>query len=187
MFSPDDSFREGDCIKAYRIYTDGKCEYLGKIENVSDEHGELFSCEPYAIELNDGRILCIIRVQRHGKNKVFTMYKSYSSDAGRSWSFPEQICDDLEGAPAHLTIHSSGTLILSYGHREEPCAVRCAFSRDNGETWNFGHVLCEIPGDDIGYPATIELSDKSLLTVFYAHAHSTYPAEIMQIKWKLED
>ncbi len=39
---------------------------------------------------------------------------------------------------------------------------------------------------DIGYPATVELHDGSLLTVFYAHLGKDAPAEILQQKWKFE-
>ena len=52
------------------------------------------------------------------------------------------------------------------------------FSADEGKTWSVDH--------DLGYPATVELSDGSLLTIFYAHPAEGQPAVIMQQKWRIE-
>ena len=60
------------------------------------------------------------------------------------------------------------------------------FSVDGGKTWETDHVIWENPlTPDLGYPATVELKDGSLLTVFYAHEKEGEPAVILQQKWKL--
>ena len=38
---------------------------------------------------------------------------------------------------------------------------------------------------DLGYPATVELTDGSLLTVFYAEEEAGGPCVIRQIRWRL--
>ena len=83
--------------------------------------------------------------------------------------------------------HSSGVLVAAYGYREAPYGVKVMFSSDRGETWDVGHDLY-VNGIslDLGYPSTVELSDRSLLTVFYAHPSKDEPAVIMQQKWRLE-
>jgi hypothetical protein len=66
------------------------------------------------------------------------------------------------------------------------------FSSDNGNSWETGHYLySEGLGIDLGYPSTVELSDGSLLTVFYACTKKTdgmdAPTVIMQQRWRFEN
>jgi len=61
------------------------------------------------------------------------------------------------------------------------------FSFDNGETWDTDYEICTLShSSDLGYPMSIELEDKSVLTVFYAHTKAEGPAEILQQKWRFE-
>ena len=61
------------------------------------------------------------------------------------------------------------------------------FSLDGGETWDIDHDLyVNGVSADMGYPSTVELSDKSLATIFYATPESGAPAVIMQQKWRFE-
>lgn len=174
-------------IHAYTMTPDGTMERLGEIEDIRDEEGRFLSCEPHAIELPDGRILCHIRVQRAGEKRTFTIYQSESADGGRTWIKPVQLLDQCGGAPAHLLLLSDGTLISVYGYRLAPYGIRLMVSHDLGRTWEKDLVLRDgFPTGDLGYPATIELNDGSLLTVFYAREEKNGPAVIMQQKWVLE-
>ena len=66
--------------------------------------------------------------------------------------------------------------------------LRVRMSRDNGKTWDYGYdVYVNGIDGDLGYPSTVELSDGSLLTVFYAHPSKEEPAIIMQQKWSFEN
>ena len=175
-------------IHAYRMNSDGTMERLGEIEDIWDEEGRFLSCEPHAIELPDGRILCHVRVQRGGERLAFTIYQSESTDGGRTWTKPIPLLDRCGGAPAHLFLHSSGVLVCTYGYRLEPYGIRAMVSRDLGRTWETDLILREgYPTRDLGYPATIELKDGSMLTIFYAKEEKQGPAVIMQQKWILED
>ena len=195
-----------DGIYACKVSVEnGECRFLGKIPPVS-EGKRYLSCEPYAIELDDGRFLCQFRVQS-GTGDVFTTYQSVSCDGGYTWSEPRMLLSVRGGAPSHIMKHSSGVLISSYGERMAPYGVKAMFSYDNGETWdtdNWVYIHTLKPTDeereramrdsalisgvhgDIGYPATVELDDGSLLTVFYAHLDRNAPAEILQQKWRFE-
>ncbi len=149
----------------------------------------MLSCEPHAIELDDGTILCHIRVQtKKWSDRYFTTFQSLSHDGGRTWTEPVRLLDDCGGAPAHILRHSSGTLISVYGYRQFPYGIKAMFSHDGGRTWDTGHEIYtnEISGD-LGYPATVELADGSLLTVFYAIPEQGGPAVIMQQKWRMEN
>lgn len=175
-------------IHAYGMTPDGAMEKLGEIEDISDDQGRFLSCEPHALQLPDGRILCHIRVQRAGEQKTFTLYQSESADGGRTWTKPVRLLGQCGGAPAHLLLHSSGVLISTYGYRQPAYGIRVIVSKDLGRTWEKDLVLCDgFPTGDLGYPATVERKDGSLLTVFYARESKKAPAVIMQQMWKLEE
>ena len=179
-------------IQAFTVDTDsGKMSYLGSVPDIPDTDGSgsiLASYEPYAFQLPSGRILCHIRVQRPNGELMFTLYQSESDDGGKTWSAPHRLIHPQGGAPSHIYMHSSGVLIAAYSNRliGKP-GIRLMFSTDGGENWDTDHILFESDfGDDLGYPATVELSDGSLLTVFYAHTGEEGPAVIWQQKWELE-
>jgi len=188
-FSSENIKVEGaDGIKAYKINLDGSCEYMGGIENISEDGIGFLSCEPHTAELDNGRLITHIRVQYYkGNAPIFTIFQSVSDDRGRTWSNPRQILERKGGAPSHIMKHSSGVLVATYGYREAPYGIRAMFSSDGGDSWDTDHDLY-VNGIslDLGYPSTVELSDRSLLTVFYAHPLKDEPAVIMQQKWRFE-
>lgn len=186
-FSADHSFRDKEnFINVYALSPSGKMEYMGEIENVAG----LLSCEPFAIEADDGTVICHIRVQNHHGigERVFTIYQSESHDKGKSWSTPHQLLDNTGGAPAHILKLSDGTLISTYGVRDGFFGIRAMFSFDNGRTWDAGHTIYDNGGisNDLGYPSTVVLKDGTLLTVFYARTEPDGEAVIMQQKWSFE-
>ncbi len=177
-------------IQVHTIDTDtGVMEYVTSLEGISRDGENLMSCEPYAIQLPSGKIICHIRVQQAGsERKIMTIYQSESEDNGYTWTTPKQILGDLDGAPPHLCYHSSGVLISAYGRREVPYGVRVMFSKDEGKSWDTNHVLFENPiNRDGGYPATVELEDGSLLTVFYTYPKEDGVAVICKQKWRFEE
>lgn len=186
-FSADDSVQDNECVRACRITPEGEYERLGSIPAIYDGEKKMLSCEPHTLQLPDGKLLCHIRVQE-GKEPTFTTYQSESTDGGCTWSQPHALLSRTGGAPAHLLRHSSGVLISVYGHRSEPLGIRVMFSRDDGGTWDTAHQLYTNPySGDLGYPATVELNDGSLLTVFYAIPEKGGNAVIMQQKWRMEE
>jgi len=173
----------GICVA--KMTPGSKGEIIGKIDVIP----EGASWEPHVVELPDGKLICHIRVQcyRSGEEILFTTYQSESHDGGYTWSKPHKILSDHGGAPAHLMYHSSGAVISVYGYRQAPYAIKAMISYDGGETWDIDNVLYEQPHSaDIGYPASVELKDGSLMTVFYAKEHELSPAEIYSIKWNFE-
>ena len=175
--------KEGDGIEAYKIYPDGSFEKLGEIENVSEG---LYSCEPHAIVLESGKIIVHIRVQNMG---YFTIFQSESYDDGKTFTKPHQLLGKRGGAPAHLLQLKDGTLVSSYGYRTAPFGIKFMFSQDEGETWDVGHdihVLEDEENSDLGYPASVELQNGDILTVYYTRENMSSPSVIMQTIWKFE-
>ncbi len=183
-FSEDDSFADKDLIEAWRVDRDGTMEYVGAVPPVYRGENKICACEPHTIELPDGRLLCHFRGERYG---YFTTFQTVSLDGGRTWSEPEQLLSQHGGAPAHLCLHSSGVLVSVYGYRTGPLyGIRAMVSEDLGKTWEKDLILWETPvSGDLGYPASVELRDGSLLTVFYAKDREPGAAMIKQMIWKI--
>ena len=147
-------------------------------------------CEPHAIELNDGRILALMRTNLDETGKMaepamFSIWQSVSDDRGKTWSRPVHIA---HGAPPHLMRHRSGLLLCSYGWRGGGgFGQRVMFSRDEGKTWDADWIINRDGIDgDLGYPSTVELSDGSLLTVYYQKPPGNRRnAGVLYSRWRL--
>ncbi len=149
-----------------RVFEDGGNEFLCEIEPA----GEGISLyEPHAIRTSSGKILVHIRAQKKNNSELFTTFQCESTDGGHSFTDPHPIgLNPLDGAPPHL-IEQDGVLISVCAHRENPHQIRAAFSFDDGETWDGGNVVIDLPDvhADLGYPSSVVLKDGSILTVFY--------------------
>lgn len=180
---------ERNNIKAYTInVNDGSMEFVGEIEDVYVDGEHMLSCEPYAIELNDGSILVHIRANKNGSDPVFTLFQTISHDKGKTWSKPEQILSRAGGAPSHLFRTSKGEIICTFGYRKGPYSIKGMVSKDEGKTWSeVFDIFTEGASWDIGYPSTVELDDGTFLTVFYAKDDGSGPAIIMQQRWIIEN
>ena len=181
---------EENTIKAYKINLDGTMELVGQIEDVCVDGEHVLSCEPHAIQLEDGTIVVHIRAQKYGEqpNAIFTLFQTESHDNGKTWSKPKQLLSRAGGAPAHLFKLSTGELISTFSYRKAPCGIKVIISTDDGKTWCESKDIFVSDGDfwDIGYPSTVELNDGTLLTVFYLRPSGNKPAKIVQQRWKIE-
>lgn len=170
-------------IEAYSIHPDGEMKKIGEIEPIVENGKTLGVCEPYALQLNDGTIVCHIRIVED-----FSLFQSISKDNGKTWTKPERILKVGGGAPSFMLEHSSGVLIGVYGYRNKPYGIRAMFSKNGGITWNSDYVIFEtLSSSDIGYPSIIELEDKSILMVFYAKDSKSNQTVIMQNRWAFEE
>ena len=182
LFSPDDSFHETDRVLACRIGPEGETERIGAIPPVYRGGSIVELCEPHAVQLPSGRLVCHLRSEGA---VPFTLFQSVSDDNGKTWTAPEQLLPEHGGAPAHLLLHSSGLLLSVYGYREPPYGVRVIASADGGGTWSDPETLYTGVHGDLGYPCSVELPDGSLLTVFYARDVPEGPCVIKQMKWEI--
>lgn len=130
--------------------------------------------EPHVVELPNGRLLGLIRLQNHGDAPRleglglvhFSLVQTGSDDGGRTWTPARPL--GFHGSPPHLMLHSTGALVCVYGYRLTPFGQRAMVSRDGGQTWTTDLVLRDDgPDADLGYPSSVELSDGSILTVYY--------------------
>ncbi len=162
-------------VVCYEVKEDGTFIYRGNIPTDTS----LQFCEPHTVQCDDGKLLCHLR-----SDTEFTLYQSVSCDGGFTWTEPERLLPEKGGAPSHILKHSSGVLIATYGYREKPYGIKAMFSYDNGKTWDTDYrIYSNDISDDLGYPATVELKDGSLLTVFYANHTDNSHAVILKQKW----
>ena len=172
------------CIATYKSFDGGYTwERVSILPRPSWLKGKEFLDEPHIMELPDGRLLGSFRVEN--REPTFSVAIAVSEDGGRTWSEP--VCTDVSGSPPHLMMHSSGAIICSYGRRQAPYGERAMVSYDLGVTWEDEYVLDESPSGDLGYPSTVELSDGSLMTVYYQKYKDDKKCSILYTKWRLRD
>ncbi|MCQ2385392.1 MAG: glycoside hydrolase [Clostridia bacterium] len=158
---------EKEEIRCYEMDGEGKMTLLGVVPPAVSPKEKVLNCEPYAIELPDGKILVHIRLDGKGDTHCFTVYQSVSADGGRTFSTPKPVNEEFGGAPSHIILHSSGKLIAAVGRRKAPYGIRVLTSSDGGETWEESILTDDAGSADLGYPSTAELPDGTLYTVWY--------------------
>jgi len=109
-----------------------------------------------------------------------------SDDLGRSWqdkailTFPGQ-------HPGHLMQLGDGRILLTYGSRMPGLlGVHVRLSEDGGKNWSDPIGLVNgLDSPDCGYPATFELDDGRLVTVYYSQSspwHRRYHMGVLRYR-----
>jgi hypothetical protein len=109
-----------------------------------------------------------------------------SQDGGHTWSEPREL--PILGKPPHLITLRDGRVLVTYGYRHEPFGQRACLSRDGGRTWDYDReivLLDDAPSGDLGYPASVELDDGSILTVYYQQEKADEKTCLMATHWRL--
>ena len=144
---------------------------------------EAVIAEPHVVQAADGSLLALIRYQPPNE-AGHMMLQSRSRDGGRIWSSCRS--SGVWGYPPHLLRLANGWLLCSYGYRREPYAERVCVSRDHGETWERPELeICRGVNHDLGYPATTQLPDGTLITVYYQCRRQGEPTVLMATRWRL--
>lgn len=131
--------------------------------------------EPSVLQLPTGRIIMMIRATTIPYNDADPrcfLWETYSDDNGKTWVKPYQT--PLWGFPTQLLLLKDGRVVVTYGYRRPPFGIRAAVSKD-GITWKKENEVIlrdDAPNKDLGYPASIELKDGRILTVYYFPAAS---------------
>ena len=83
-----------------------------------------------------------------------------------------------------------GRLLAAYGRRTKDrggFGEYASISSDGGRTWDCEIKLSGSTNDDLGYPASVELDDGTILTVYYQQPPTGGKPCIMATKWRLPD
>lgn len=137
--------------------------------------------EPHVIELGNGDLLGAVRIELQTGFKTML---TRSSDGGKTWSVLEEC--GINGAPLHFLRHSSGAIVAVYGWRREPYGQRARISTDDGKTFGEELILRDDGLSwDLGYPASVELADGSIITIYYQRIKADQKCSILGTRWRL--
>jgi sialidase-1 len=153
-----------------------------------------YLCEPHVVEAADGSL---VGVYRHELKRPTTpevalretvLYFNHSTDGGVTWSTPQP--SPIAGKPAHIMRLHDGRLMVSYGYRFKPYGQRVCISDDHGRTWKSENII-PIRDDgfsgDLGYPASVQLPDGTIFTVYYQQAAQSEKTSILSTHWRLQE
>ncbi|MEO8498321.1 MAG: sialidase family protein [Planctomycetota bacterium] len=182
LYAGKDLWREPNRVGVCQSKDDGQTwRWLADIPaRDGDDHKQYH--ELHAVEAADGRI--IVHIRNHNAKNSGETLQSESSDGGKTWTEPHSI--GVWGLPSHLLRLRDDRLVMSYGHRRAPLGNQARVSTDHGQTWS-EPVLLSTDGTsgDLGYPSSVQLSDDSLLTVWYESLAGSPFAQLRQVRWRL--
>lgn len=190
-YLPANPFDRTRLIPTYCVLKNGNNRALAWLSRDFGENWKLYNMFPDEISANemsfirasDG-ILAHIRSDEHPY-----IMESWSYD-GEIWTYPTNIFSKREtivGGPTHLLRLNSGKILCTYGYRYDEMGIRAIISEDDGKTWgdpiilrNDGGYISSLhkrklinkfklpyPGNDLGYPVSIQLKDGQILTAYY--------------------
>lgn len=175
---------EDPTLQCWELDGKGGATYLSSIPAPTDEFGGMNDvCEPHTLCLPEGKLIVHIRVQRGGEHPVYSTWQSVSEDGGKTFCVPYPVTGVLGGAPAHLLMLSCGDLISVIGDRQPPYGIRVLRSTDCGKSWSERMLVTGLLTGDIGYPASVELKNGNVFTLWYGHPTLGEPAVILGAEW----
>jgi len=153
---------------------------------IASEDSIRYYWEPHVAELPDGKLVAMFRYQPKDRSQCY-LRQSESRDGGKTWTVTHKT--PIWGYPPHLLVLKNGWLLVVYGVRREPFGERACISRDGGETWDIEHEITLSPAmnDDLGYPASVQLDDGSLWTVYYQVDRPGEKTCLMGTHWRLRE
>ena len=140
--------------------------------------------ETCILRLQDGTWLAGTRTERPRKTMTYYM----SQDQGDHWEYRGVLAENSEH-PGDFTQLKDGRILLTYGDRQRPVlGLKVRVGDANGRHWQQAQQLIDdVDGTrDCGYPSTVQLSDGTLVTAYYAKKtkpHSRYHMAI--VRWRL--
>lgn len=139
--------------------------------------------ELYAVEWIDKRI--IVQIRNHNTRNSRETLQCESTDGGRTWTKPVSI--GVWGLPSHLLRLRDGRVLMTYGYRKPPYGNQVRLSTD-GRHWSDPLTVSDDGASgDLGYPSTVQLSDGTLVSIWYELPRGSSKAVLRQARWKLEE
>ena len=139
--------------------------------------------ELHGVEAEDGTI--IVQMRNHNERDNLQTLQCESTDGGKTWTVPRAI--GVRGYPSHLLRLADGRLLMSYGCRIESMGQYARVSDDCGQSWSEPMYLGpNSVSADLGYPSTVQLSDGSLITIWYETPAEGAKTVIKMARWVLK-
>ncbi len=121
--------------------------------------------EPALCRLSTGRLVAFLRTDHKGLGYV---YETHSDDDGDTWEVPRRL--NVWGYPPDVVEMKNGRLLLTYGYRQLPTGIRYCVSPPDADCSIWDEQILRCDGHDegeLGYPASVELRDGTIVTVYY--------------------
>ena len=141
--------------------------------------------EPHLVQVAKDRLVAMIRFQPRDRSQNFLL-QTESHDGGRTWSTAQRT--SIWGYPPHLIKLNDGRLLVTYGVRRPEYSERACLSNDGGKTWDVDNeiVIQTAMNGDLGYPASVQLDDASIYTVYYQIDQPGEKTCLMGAHWRLK-
>ena len=138
--------------------------------------------EPHIVECASGRLVAMFRT-RYPSIERRLLFQSESDDGGCTWAPARPT--SIFGYPPHLQRLADDRLLVVYGKRIPPCGEFARISRDEGSTWGEELLLSPSCSNDLGYPASTQLADGSIYTIFYQIHRPGEKTSLQGVRWRL--
>lgn len=152
-----------------------------------DAGGYAYLCEVHPVEVSPDKLVAMARYEetpRDPGRKRSVLWQFDSADGGKTWTEPKPT--QILGKPPHMLRLADGRLLVTYGYRHEPYGERACFSRDGGRTWDYDNEVIlrdDAPSADLGYPASVQLPNGLILTVYYQQQNRGEMTCLMSTLW----
>ncbi len=177
-------FHDEEALLVEQSEDDGRTwALLGRIEIPPDESIDSYH-EPHVVETEDGRLVAMVRYVPSDRSQHF-LRQSESEDGGSTWTVAE--ATPIWGYPPHLIRLQNGWLLVVYGKRRPPYGEYACISKDGGKTWEAENELlvCASHDADLGYPASVQVADGSIWTVYYQKDEPDEMPCLMGTHWRV--
>ena len=153
--------------------------------------GEVEDYKPTIVLMPDGELVLSMFTGRRLENgKIAEQAILYrSADGGLTWSKPRLMVNTAE-VHVFLTELADGRILATYSDYHLPYGVSAIVSTDGGRSWDREHPARLVLSADlyVGWPVTIQLADRSLLTAYAITAYLEQPPQktvTEVVRWKL--
>ena len=111
-----------------------------------------------------------------------------SADGGATWSTPAPMLGYSE-SDGHLLRLADGRLLCTYANLHLPFGIMAVLSADDGRTWDRQQpiLLARAWGPATGWPASVQLEDGSVVTVYALQAYRNEGLDtvVESVRWQL--
>ena len=145
--------------------------------------------EPHVVEVTPGHLMALTRYEERPKiqeDQNCFLWQFDSFDGGHTWTVPRKT--EIWGKPPHLIRLRDGRLLVTYGIRHAPTGQRACLSSDGGRTWDYRNEIvlrADAPNEDLGYPASVECDDGTIVTIYYQVDHPGEWPCLMATRWRM--